>query len=303
MSPPDDTATLPGLGPRHGVPRLAPAVDWSGLDLNDEKGFVLSRVDGRTSLHQILLLSPFPEARTVNILIELFSRGVIDLPGVERPQVPPPDGPAALPGGVGAAPPPPAPAPPPPPQRTPVPPSARARANASAAARAPTAPQHPISFDLPAHRPPEEPSRPASAPARPPTNPPASARPTSPPASAVRTPVVPPVPASQRPADPPPPPPPAAAADRELTPEAKARIEQMLLLVGDEGSSPDPHQLLGVERGADRKTIKRAYRRLAKEFHPDVYFGKNLGIHARALQRVFNAIKEATEELDKSAPE
>jgi curved DNA-binding protein CbpA len=32
----------------------------------------------------------------------------------------------------------------------------------------------------------------------------------------------------------------------------------------------DPFALLGVSRGADTRTIKRAYRRLAKKHHPDV---------------------------------
>jgi DnaJ-class molecular chaperone len=32
---------------------------------------------------------------------------------------------------------------------------------------------------------------------------------------------------------------------------------------------PDPYSLLGVAKGADEKTIKSAYRKLAKELHPD----------------------------------
>ena len=31
----------------------------------------------------------------------------------------------------------------------------------------------------------------------------------------------------------------------------------------------DPYQTLGVARGADEAEIKKAYRKLAKELHPD----------------------------------
>jgi preprotein translocase subunit Sec63 len=32
----------------------------------------------------------------------------------------------------------------------------------------------------------------------------------------------------------------------------------------------DPHLILGIPTGADAATIKKAYRRLAKKYHPDV---------------------------------
>jgi DnaJ-class molecular chaperone len=35
----------------------------------------------------------------------------------------------------------------------------------------------------------------------------------------------------------------------------------------------DPYELLGIDRDADLETVKRAYRRLAKELHPDVNAG------------------------------
>ena len=92
---------MPGLGPRAGVPKLSPSVDWSSLQLDDLKGFVLSRVDGRTTLAEIVLLTPFPEGQTVAILNELFARGVINIPGVPKPMRPP------LPGTTEASPPPP----------------------------------------------------------------------------------------------------------------------------------------------------------------------------------------------------
>ena len=38
-------------------------------------------------------------------------------------------------------------------------------------------------------------------------------------------------------------------------------------------SSPtkrDPYEVLGVDRGADQDAIKRAFKKLAKKYHPDV---------------------------------
>ena len=39
----------------------------------------------------------------------------------------------------------------------------------------------------------------------------------------------------------------------------------------------DHYSLLGIERDADKKTIKRAYFTFASTFHPDKFFGKKLG--------------------------
>jgi hypothetical protein len=73
------------LGGRAGVPKLAPGVDVRTMGLDPTQGFILSRVDGRTSLGEICLLVPFPEAQTVDILVKLHRAGVIDIPGVKRP--------------------------------------------------------------------------------------------------------------------------------------------------------------------------------------------------------------------------
>ena len=59
----------------------------------------------------------------------------------------------------------------------------------------------------------------------------------------------------------------------------------------------DPWTLLGVEPGADRRTIKRAYFKLSKEFHPDRYFRKEIGDYAERLERIFKKVLEAHEML------
>ena len=99
----DEGAVLPELGPRSGVPRLSHSIDWNTLVLDDVKGFVLSRVDGGTTLGEIVLLTPFPEPQTLAILVELFVRGVIDIPGTARPVRPSLPGTAPEPSPGGAA--------------------------------------------------------------------------------------------------------------------------------------------------------------------------------------------------------
>lgn len=57
------------------------------------------------------------------------------------------------------------------------------------------------------------------------------------------------------------------------------------------------HELLGVARDADTKEIKRAYFKLSKEFHPDRYFRREIGSHAKRLEAIFKRILEAYELL------
>jgi tetratricopeptide (TPR) repeat protein len=59
----------------------------------------------------------------------------------------------------------------------------------------------------------------------------------------------------------------------------------------------DHYALLALERGAEKVAIKRAYFALAAEFHPDRYFGKDLGKAGPALQRIFTRLTEAHDTL------
>lgn len=49
----------------------------------------------------------------------------------------------------------------------------------------------------------------------------------------------------------------------------------------------DYYSLLGVARGADRKTIKRAYYDLAGQLHPDRFFRKNIGSFRARIESIF----------------
>lgn len=57
------------------------------------------------------------------------------------------------------------------------------------------------------------------------------------------------------------------------------------------------HALLGVDRDSESRDIKRTYFKLSRDFHPDRYFGKELGDFAPLLDRIFKKIALAYELL------
>jgi curved DNA-binding protein CbpA len=57
------------------------------------------------------------------------------------------------------------------------------------------------------------------------------------------------------------------------------------------------HELLDVPRGSEPKVVKRAYFKLSKEFHPDRYFRKEIGVYVQRLERIFKKVLEAHEML------
>ena len=61
----------------------------------------------------------------------------------------------------------------------------------------------------------------------------------------------------------------------------------------------DPYQVLGVSRDASDEEIKKAYRRLAKKYHPDLNPGDEEA--ARQMQRI-NAAYEQITNPEKSGP-
>ncbi|MBI5502471.1 MAG: J domain-containing protein, partial [Deltaproteobacteria bacterium] len=87
------------------------------------------------------------------------------------------------------------------------------------------------------------------------------------------------------------------AVQATFTDEAARRIDTFLL----RANSADFYRLLGVGRGAARPAIRSAYFALAKEFHPDAYFGRELGEVKPKLERIFRQITRAYEVLSRSA--
>jgi curved DNA-binding protein CbpA len=79
----------------------------------------------------------------------------------------------------------------------------------------------------------------------------------------------------------------------ELSLDERLRILAMARLA----DGRDPWALLGVERNADAKALKRAYFKLSKEIHPDRYYGKQLGSFDKLLATVFEAVSRAYAKL------
>ncbi len=89
---------------------------------------------------------------------------------------------------------------------------------------------------------------------------------------------------------------PSPVADGSLSPEERRRIQAFLV----RAESVDFYKLLGVGRKAERAEIRSAYFGLAKEFHPDAYYGRDIGVARHRLERIFRQITRAYEVLSRT---
>ena len=85
----------------------------------------------------------------------------------------------------------------------------------------------------------------------------------------------------------------AMAESVDLSEGERRRLLALARLV----SKRDPWALLGMPKGSPDKDLKRAYFRLSKDIHPDRYFGKKLGSFNTRLASVFEAVARAYAEL------
>ena len=251
------------------VLRVRPGFDPLKAGVGPDEYFVLSRVDGKQTVREVLLSTGLPIDRGIAIVHRLRSLGAVLLPG-ETATTPPP------------APPPPAPppgAPKPTVSRTATPISTTP-AQLRPPAPVPDVPTVRLppnvlkaELDAPTMR------RAAGVAAKP------ELEPEPPPGLDLRL----AAPTAEEVA--------ALTEDCDLPDTERRRILAMQRLV----AGKDPWALLGVARGADAKVLKRAYFKLSKDIHPDRYYGRRLGSFADRLAQVFEATSRAYAKL--TAPE
>jgi len=80
------------------------------------------------------------------------------------------------------------------------------------------------------------------------------------------------------------------------------REQRKVLMFEYRSAEIPPHEMLGVGADADWSALKRAYITLSKEFHPDRYYGKNVGDYAARLGAIFQSITDAYKILSVSIP-
>jgi len=87
----------------------------------------------------------------------------------------------------------------------------------------------------------------------------------------------------------------AGAIDSSL--DLDVEIQRQILAFEARLARATYHEILGVQRGSEPRSIKRAYFQLSKQFHPDRYFRRNIGDHALRLDRIFKHVALAYELL------
>jgi curved DNA-binding protein CbpA len=232
-----------------------PPEGYQKVPLNPAEGFIMSRVDGGSSVADILSLSPMGEDNTLRALFGLALAGILEMPdgSIEIPlPAAPSTAPAAAPKparGVQAA---------PAPVMAPRPP-------AVAAARTPTNGGATATHPQPATAP-----RAAAKGAAPAAAPRPGARPSaSRPAMAPRR---------------------VTAITERVRPTASADVEAEMLQRFDQLREQDLYQVLGLVSTANADEVRRAYYALAKKFHPDKFMREDAKAKA---EKVFAHITEA----------
>jgi tetratricopeptide (TPR) repeat protein len=191
---------IDGFGASSTQVRQNPKFDLTGAQMTSEDYFVWSRIDGSTSIKQLVLMMGFATDKTIGILNKLRSQGAVMLPGETPAQI------------------------------------AERLAAEAEAARAEAA----LTIDELSD--------------------------------------------SER----------AAMAEDVILDEAeKLRVLALLRII----QTGDLHAILGVDPDVNKRTLKRAYFKMSKEFHPDRYYGKKTGSFGEWFSVIFEAANSAFEIL------
>lgn len=172
--------SAPAIDPQ-AIPRVKQGMDWQGLDLSPEEGFVLSRIDGAANADAIAKQSGMPADKAIGLLGSLLGKEVIEFDGV-----------------------------------------------------APAAEEGPLDYD---------------------------------------------------------------PDDLEDGIDLSQDEQKEILRLFTKRDELSYYQLLGVDRQADTKAIKRAYFKVSKDFHPDTFFRKKIGTFKSKVVALFKLVSQAYEVL------
>ncbi len=97
----------------------------------------------------------------------------------------------------------------------------------------------------------------------------------------------------------PPPWPLAAADDARLVAGLELSLAEQRRILGlvDRLDDLSPYEILGIWPTHDLKIVRRAYHDVSRDFHPDSYFGQNLGPFRDYLAALFRRATQASEAL------
>lgn len=76
----------------------------------------------------------------------------------------------------------------------------------------------------------------------------------------------------------------------------EGRREEILAL-DERVTTNNLFEFLGLPAGAPAEEVRAAFREASRKFHPDKYFGKNLGSYRAKLDRIFKRLVEANQTL------
>jgi curved DNA-binding protein CbpA len=79
--------------------------------------------------------------------------------------------------------------------------------------------------------------------------------------------------------------------------ELETERKREILELEEKVASANLFEFLGVTPGASVDEVRAAFRELSRKFHPDRYFGKNLGSFRARLDKIFKRLVEANQTL------